>query len=105
MLSIGKLASGRERYYLEQAHARVDRVLSVSSGVEDYYLDGAEPDGVWMGAGAASLNVAGGVEGDGLRRVLEGADPSTGAPLGRHAAARVPGFDVTFSAPKSVSVL
>ena len=58
-----------------------------------------------MGAGAAALKLADGVDGAALRRVLEGADPSTGDPLGRHAAARVPGFDVTFSAPKSVSVL
>jgi conjugative relaxase-like TrwC/TraI family protein len=40
-----------------------------------------------------------------LRRVLEGQHPLTAEPLGRHAATRVPGFDVTFSAPKSVSVL
>ncbi len=105
MLSIGKLASGQADYYLEQAGGRVDRALSVSSGVEDYYSDGGDSDGVWMGAGAAELKLTDGVDGAALRRVLEGADPATGDPLGRHAAARVPGFDVSFSAPKSVSVL
>ena len=40
-----------------------------------------------------------------LNRVLAGEHPATGAPLGRVLAARRPGFDLTFSAPKSVSVL
>ena len=108
-LMIGALdrqaGNGQADYYLEQAGGRVDRALSVSSGVEDYYSDGGDSDGVWMGAGAAALKLSDGVRGVELRLVLEGADPSTGNPLGRHAAARVPGFDVTFSAPKSVSVL
>ena len=46
VLSIGKLAIGQERYYLEQADARIDRATSIASGVEDYYLDGSEPDGL-----------------------------------------------------------
>jgi conjugative relaxase-like TrwC/TraI family protein len=105
MLSIGKLAVGQERYYLEQADARIDRATSVASGVEDYYLEGPEPDGVWIGTGSARLSTSGRVTDDAFRRVLDGCDPHRGEPLGRHAAARVPGFDVTFSAPKSVSVL
>jgi conjugative relaxase-like TrwC/TraI family protein len=105
MLSIGKLATGQADYYLEQATGRIDRATSVASGVEDYYVEGIEPDGVWIGAGAGRLGAAGRVSADGLRQVLEGRKPVAGEPLGRHAATRVPGFDVTFSAPKSVSVL
>jgi conjugative relaxase-like TrwC/TraI family protein len=105
MVSIGKLASGQADYYLEQAEGRVDRATSVASGVEDYYVQPSEPDGVWIGAGARSLGAGPAVTGTALRRVLEGLHPDTGGPLGRHAAARVPGFDVTLSAPKSVSVL
>jgi hypothetical protein len=67
-----------------------------ASGVEDYYLDGPGPDGVWIGAGAARLGAAGRVSADGLWCVLDGRHPLTGEPLGRPAAARVPGFDVTF---------
>lgn len=37
--------------------------------------------------------------------MLEGRDPASGVPLGRTRADRVPGFDLTFRAPKSVSVL
>ena len=40
-----------------------------------------------------------------LDRVLAGEHPASGEPLGRVVDGRVPGFDLTFSAPKSVSVL
>src|SRR4051794_29105622 len=105
MVSIGKLAGGQGDYYLEQAKTRVDRVLSVSSGVEDYYFDGSDPDGVWVGSGAAALGVNRSVKATEFRRLLDGCHPATGERLGRLAAKRVPGFDLTFSAPKSVSVL
>jgi conjugative relaxase-like TrwC/TraI family protein len=106
MLSIGKLATGQADYYLEQAHAPITRADAVCSGVEDYYLRSGEARGEWMGAGARALGLEGLVSDDPLRRVLDGNDPRAGLPLGRpHAGKRVPGFDVTLSAPKSVSVL
>src|SRR5688500_12535901 len=105
MLSLGKLATGQAGYYLEQAQGSLSRTRSVSSGVEDYYLGGPEAAGEWMGAGAAALGLKGQVGAAALDRVLAGEHPATGAPLGRVLAARRPGFDVTFSAPKSVSVL
>src|SRR5689334_17953372 len=104
MLSIGRMATGQADYYLEQAEGRVDRVKSVSSGVEDYYFAGSAPDGVWLGAGAASLGLDGTVAAEDLRLLLDGRHPLTGELLGRRAV-KVPGFDITFSAPKSVSVL
>jgi conjugative relaxase-like TrwC/TraI family protein len=106
VLSIGKLATGQADYYLEQARGRVSAVTSVRTGVEDYYFDGPEPYGEWMGGGARSLGLKGGVGETALRRVLAGRDPrSDWALLPATSAVRVPGFDVTFSAPKSVSVL
>ena len=42
------------------------------------------------------------VDVDGLRAVLSGLDPHTRARLGQRRKDRVPGFDLTFSAPKSV---
>ncbi len=95
MLSIGKLAGGGEEYYLE----------AVAAGVEDYYLGAGEAPGLWL-AGAAALGLEGEVAADDLRAVLEGRAPDgeqlAVAPPGRP---RVPGFDLTFSAPKSVSIL
>ena len=105
MLSLGKLATGQAGYYLEQADGSLTRTQSVSSGVEDYYVGGPEAAGTWEGAGAAVLGLSGTVHGAALDHVLAGEHPATGAPLGRVLAARRPGFDLTFSAPKSVSVL
>jgi conjugative relaxase-like TrwC/TraI family protein len=105
VLSIGKLATGQAGYYLEQAHGSVTRATAVSSGVEDYYLGGPEASGEWVGAGGVALGLRGTVNATELDRVLCGRHPATGEALGRVLTARVPGFDLTFSAPKSVSVL
>ena len=58
MLSIGKLAAGQAKYYLDQAEVRVDAVGSIGDGLEEYYAGGAEARGRWLGAGAASLGTA-----------------------------------------------
>jgi conjugative relaxase-like TrwC/TraI family protein len=95
VLSIGKLGQGQADYYLE----------AVAQGIEDYYTGTGEAPGRWVGAASAELKMDGEVDDDGLHAALEGADPRTGDPLtaGR-SGPRVPGFDLTFSAPKSVSV-
>jgi conjugative relaxase-like TrwC/TraI family protein len=96
VLSIGKLGVGQEDYYLSR----------VASGVEDYYTGAGESAGRWTGAGAARLGLEGEVQGDDLQAVLAGRDPRSGDQLsGRPGTRRVPGWDLTFSAPKSVSVL
>jgi conjugative relaxase-like TrwC/TraI family protein len=77
----------------------------VRSGVEDYYLGGPEAPGAWIGAGTRPLGLVGKVDAGRLDRVLAGEHPASGEPLGRVVRQRVPGFDLTFSAPKSVSVL
>src|SRR3954454_23057283 len=106
MLSIGKLAAGQAKYYLDQAQVRVDVVQSVGSGVEDYYVGPAEARGRWLGVAARELDLNGDVGPEQLRRVLEGLDPRDGSELRTASSrARVACFDLTFSAPKSVSVL
>jgi conjugative relaxase-like TrwC/TraI family protein len=105
VLSIGKLAAGQADYYLDQAGGRVSRAGAVAGGVEDYYVAGHEARGYWIGAGAWRIGVAGEVDRDGLTRVLAGAHPVSGSEIVADYARRVPGFDLTFSAPKSVSVL
>ena len=71
MLSIGKLSADQATYYLDQAETRVDVVESVGGGVEEYYVGGREARGEWLGGGAADLRLAGGVDGDALRLVVE----------------------------------
>jgi conjugative relaxase-like TrwC/TraI family protein len=106
VLSIGKLAVGQAKYYLDQAEGRVDVVQSVGAGVEDYYLGAHEARGRWIGVAALELGLGGDVEAEALRRVLEGRHPVGGTELRTSSSrARVAGFDLTFSAPKSVSVL
>lgn len=92
MLSVWKLAHGQESYYLD----------SVAKGVEDYYVGGEAP-GRWIASSDTALGLSGTVSPDDLRAVLSGRDPSTGTRLGQPHT--VPGFDLTFRAPKSVSVL
>ncbi len=87
MLSIKKLGRGSERYYLGLV-------------VEDYYLEGGEPPGYFLG------NRSGPVTHRALRSLLQGFDPETGSPLVQNAGRpnRASGWDVTFSPPGSVSV-
>jgi conjugative relaxase-like TrwC/TraI family protein len=105
VISIGKLGAGQADYYLEQAQGRLTLAASVAGGVEDYYVGGYEAAGYWIGGGSERLGVRGEVDREALTRVLEGVAPDNGERLVPERARRVPGFDVTFSAPKSVSVL
>lgn len=79
----------------------------VAGGLEDYYLGSGEAPGVWSGRLAAQLGLAGVVEGDGLRALIDRRHPVSGetlaAGLGRKPKVRA--IDATFSAPKSVSLL
>ena len=95
MLSIGKLGRGQENYYLE----------TVAKGVEDYYVGRGEAPGRWFGTLTSELGLDGRVSAEDLRQVLAGVDPSSGDRFARGGEHRVPGFDLTFCAPKSVSVL
>jgi conjugative relaxase-like TrwC/TraI family protein len=79
-------------------------------GGHAYYLEvvatGAEASGEWLSAGADLLGLSGNMAADDLAAVLAGADPSSGSRLGRsHDRVEVAGFDLTFCAPKSVSLL
>jgi conjugative relaxase-like TrwC/TraI family protein len=97
MLSIGKLGAGQESYYLEK----------VAEGAEDYYSGEGEAEGYWVGTAATMLGLDGRVDGEQLTSMLTGTNPATGEPLGLRAVGGrgpVPGFDLTFSAPKSVSL-
>ncbi len=96
VLSIGKLSAGQQEYYLG----------TVARGAEEYYTHSGEAPGVWLGGGAATLGLSGEVTDRDLASVLDAVDPVTGERLGRPPrTAGVVGFDLTFSAPKSVSLL
>jgi conjugative relaxase-like TrwC/TraI family protein len=73
----------------------------------NYYLQSGEPRGVWFGDGADLLGLTGEVGDDDFLAVMAGIDPyRPDRHLGRgYDDKSVRGFDVTASAPKSVSVL
>ncbi len=83
-----------------------DAGLYYTEGLPSYYLDAGEPAGVWRGDGAALLDLVGEVRDEDFLHLMAGLEPGHGEALGRRYGERsVRGFDVTASAPKSVSVL
>ena len=93
---------------------------SSAAATADYYtkylVDApGEAPGVWVGDQAAGLGLAGTVDSEALESLLSGFDPVSGRQLGTALVDRVTsdgrtvravaGFDATFSAPKSLSVL
>ncbi len=96
MLSIGRLgATGGAEYYLDK----------VANNVDDYYLGRGEAPGQWIGATPERLGLTGEVDAGTLRNLLAGRSAS-GESLGMQLRPeRRPGYDLTFSAPKGVSLL
>jgi conjugative relaxase-like TrwC/TraI family protein len=75
---------------------------------DDYYSRGGEPPGRWAGRGAERLSLVGPVTHTDFEAALQGIDPKTGerlAQIGGRGGDHSAGWDMTFSAPKSVSVL
>ncbi len=73
---------------------------------EDYYTAGGEPPGQWLGAGAKHFGLNGEVREGELVAVMRGFHPRDKTSLIANAGEEhKPGWDCTFSAPKSVSVI
>lgn len=92
MLSVAALG-GNLRYYLDLANV-------------EYFHDGGEPSGRWFGRGAAALGLAGVADKEAVTNLAKGLSPDGSRKLiqlgkGKNHQA---GWDLTFSAPKSVSV-
>lgn len=71
--------------------------------LDDYYLKGESPS-EWYGEGAERLGLRGKVEREEFKRLLAGKLPD-GQELEHGGGSRRPGVDLTFSAPKSVSLM
>jgi len=98
MLSIksisAKDAKGLSAYYETLATA------------DDYYSEGEEPAGQWMGKGAQNMGLSGEIEEGELLKVMQGFNPQSGRKMAANAGDNhKPGWDATFSAPKSVSTI
>lgn len=84
---------------LKSASAAADYYVAAFN----YYAGDAEAL-TWLGKGAAFLNLSGDVKKDVMLQLLEGKVPN-GQVLKNREGEHRPGFDMTFSAPKSVSLL
>jgi conjugative relaxase-like TrwC/TraI family protein len=100
-MSLTKLSPSGWRYFAEE----------IATGREDYFARSAEHPGRYLGRGAEVIGLAGAeVDALGLERLIgHGTDPRDGHLLGRSYSPDygnvVAGFGLTFSPPKSVSVL
>jgi conjugative relaxase-like TrwC/TraI family protein len=109
MVGVTKIQRGNASYWLE----------AVAEGGEDYYTKPGEAPGEWVGSLAQELGLYGKVDAADYTAILEGKDPRNGVQLVRRPETRmrlladgsekrvepVLGYDVRFSAPKSVSIL
>jgi conjugative relaxase-like TrwC/TraI family protein len=121
-MSMARLSAGAGYRYLLRHTAAGDAARTQSTSLVDYYAATGYPAGRWLGSGLTGLNDGAGIPAgsvvteQALAALYAGRDPSSGKPLGRpfltyasvdgkvrrHAVA---GFDLTFTVPKSVSVL
>ena len=111
VLSIHKMVAGEGYLYLTRHVAVNDGAALAGQSVTDYYAVSGNPPGRWLGQGLdalgrveARITPGSRVEERELAAVFrDGCDPVTGEPIGRHL--KVAGYDLTFTAPKSASVL
>lgn len=95
LLRIHVLHRGGHAYYVEDL---------VPGRAEGTRLSGEVP-GWWAGHGAADLGLGGTVAGPDFAQLLAGRHPSSGRNLRQERPNGTAGFDLTFCAPKSVSIL
>lgn len=131
MMTVHKLTAGDGYTYLTRQVASADEIRPRGQSLADYYTARGNPPGVWLGAGAAQLGLAGQPVSEAQMRSLFGAGlhPNadamlgTGAPQSRVRLGRpftsyadqnatscprrrgVAGFDLVFTPVKSASVL
>src|SRR5262249_28610961 len=108
MVGVTKIQRGNAGYWL----------AAVAEGGDDYYVKPGEAPGEWIGALAADLGLSGEVDAASYSEILEGIDPASGAQLLERPDTRyrlradgsekriepVLGYDIRFSAPKSISI-
>jgi conjugative relaxase-like TrwC/TraI family protein len=99
MMGLAKMAPDGWAYYARE----------IAAGVEDYFAAHLEEKGRWIGRGADALGLSGETDAELLSRLFgQGLHPLTGATLGRRFGSdknTVAGYALSFSPPKSVSVL
>lgn len=109
-MTLKKLAAGSGYEYLTRQVAAADTTELGRTKLADYYSVKGEAPGLWIGSGLVGITGIGSgdpVTAEQMKNLFgEGHDPVTGTALGRaYRPDAVAGFDLTFSAMKSVSTL
>ncbi|HMC38947.1 MAG TPA: MobF family relaxase [Acidimicrobiales bacterium] len=98
-MGLAKMAPDGWAYYARE----------IAAGVEDYFAGHGEGKGRWVGRAAEALGLSGEADMEGLSRLFgHGFHPISGVALGRPFGsdkATVAGYALSFSPPKSVSIL
>ena len=83
MMTVHKLTAGDGYTYLTRQVASMDEPRVPGQSLADYYTARGNPPGIWIGAGAATLGVAGGAVSEAQMRALfgDGAHPDRDALL------------------------
>src|SRR5580658_2416227 len=77
-----------------------------SCGAEDYYAESGRTSGRWVGTGARALGLQGEIHEQAFDHLAAGRHPTIDKDLVQRAGEQHrPGWDLTFSAPKSVSIV
>jgi conjugative relaxase-like TrwC/TraI family protein len=100
VMGLAKMAPDGWAYYAAE----------IAAGGEDYFAGHSDGAGRWVGRGAAALGLAGQVAPEALARLFgEGRHPGSGEDLGHRlpkgGPVPVAGYAISFSPPKSTSVL
>lgn len=102
MLLIVVMVNAMLRMYAQKDAGRTKSYFSSS----DYYSEGQELRGIWHGHGASKLGLSGEIERKDWDALADNLDPNTGERLTiRQKEGRRIGYDFTFNAPKSLSLL
>ncbi len=88
---MASMGGGQDEYYSNLAR-------------EDYYTSGGEPPGQWFGRGAKELGLTGKVNAEAFSEIFGGYLEGRALTQNAGSDRRCSGWDLTFSAPKSVSV-
>jgi len=81
-----------------------ESAASYYEGSDDYYSEGGRAPSAWWGQGAAALTLSGPVDAGEFRALLEGQLPNGDSLHRGGEGPRTAGLDLTFSAPKSISL-
>lgn len=105
MMRLSRLSSAAGGYYLADMASELTAALAAGgSGVGERRDRGAHLSGRWWGDAAARLGLTGPVAAETLAAALAGRHPRTGRVMTARRD-RTGGYDLTFAAPKSVSVV